>query len=410
MKGITTMKEGNASSTNRGALLLLSMNLFIIMVGIGLVIPILPYYVEKFGANAQVLGALVAVYSFMQFIFAPIWGKWSDRIGRKPLITIGLFGFAIAEFLFAFALDVWMLFISRIVAGLFGSALMPTAMAYVSDVTSEEKRGQGMGVLGAAMGLGFVIGPGVGGFLAEWDLSVPFIVAGIAGGIAGVVSFFVLPESYPKEKRSGGDCHHSMRQGQLTLIRQALKSSVGLLFILVFFMSFGLANFQSIFGYYTYTRYGFGPKDVGLVILVIGLIGTVIQGVGVGKLTQRFGEEKVVKGSFLLSAFGFLLMIMAIDFFTVLVTTSIFYVGNAFLRPSLNAYISKKAGQQQGFVMGLNNSFMSLGNVIGPLLAGTLFEWNIHIPYVFGALIMLVGFGSLLLWRKKEANTISTHS
>jgi MFS transporter, DHA1 family, multidrug resistance protein len=103
-------------------------------------------------------------------------------------------------------------------------------------------------------------------------------------------------------------------------------------------------------------------------------------------------------------------MIMAIDFFTVLVTTSIFYVGNAFLRPSLNAYISKKAGQQQGFVMGLNNSFMSLGNVIGPLLAGTLFEWNIHIPYVFGALIMLVGFGSLLLWRKKEANIISTHS
>ena len=187
---------------------LLSFNLFIIMVGIGLVIPILPFYVEKFNANAQIMGLLVAMFAFMQFIFAPIWGRYSDKIGRKPLIVLGLFGFAVAEFIFAFATGLWMLFLSRALAGIFGSALMPTAMAYVSDVTAEEKRGQGMGLLGAAMSLGIVIRPGIGGWLAEFDLSYPFIFAGIAATLAGVLSITILPESYPKEARQANKLEH----------------------------------------------------------------------------------------------------------------------------------------------------------------------------------------------------------
>ncbi|MEI5906441.1 MFS transporter [Bacillus spongiae] len=389
---------------NRGPLVILSFNLFIVMVGIGLVIPILPFYVEKFNANAQVLGALVAVFAFMQFLFAPVWGRLSDKIGRKPLITIGLIGFAVAEFIFAFAIGLWMLFVSRILAGIFGSALMPTAMAYVSDVTEESKRGKGMGFLGAAMGLGIVVGPGIGGWLAEFDLSYPFLFAGIAATIAAIVSIVILPESYPKEKRE--ENIGEKREGQFTIMKKALVSPVGFLLVLVFIMSFGLANFQSIFGYYALTRYGYGPQEVGTIILVIGLIGTAVQGGIVGRMTEKFGELRVVTTSLLISAIGFIIMTLAPSFVWVLVTTAIFFVGNSMLRPALNALISKLAGNRQGMVMGLNNSFLSLGNVAGPLLAGTLFEINIHIPYFFGAFIMVVGLVATKIWVAKKEKTL----
>lgn len=394
------MTKTKGSKRIRGPLALLSFNLFIVMVGIGLVIPILPFYVEKFNANAQTLGALVAVFAFMQFLFAPIWGRLSDRIGRKPLITIGLIGFAIAEFIFAFAVGLWMLFLSRILAGVFGSALMPTAMAYVSDVTDEDNRGQGMGILGAAMGLGIVIGPGIGGWLAEINLSYPFIFAGIAASIAAIVSVIILPESYPKEKRTFDP--NEKRENRFVVMKNAVMSPVGFLLVLVFIMSFGLANFQSIFSYYALERYGYGPQEVGIIILIIGIIGTLVQGVGVGRATKIFGEEKVVTGSLLLSALGFVIMTFATNFVGVLITTAVFFVGNSLLRPSLNSLISKLAGERQGTVMGLNNSFLSLGNVAGPLLAGTLFEWNIHIPYFFGAFIMLVGLVATKVWISKK--------
>lgn len=405
------MKERLVSKT-KAPLILLSFNLFIIMVGIGLVIPILPFYIDLFGADARTLGLLVAVFAFMQFLFAPIWGRLSDRIGRKPLITIGLFGFAIAEFVFAFANGLWMLFLSRILAGIFGSALMPTAMAYVSDVTTSEKRGQGMGILGAAMGLGIVVGPGLGGWLGEIDLSFPFIVAGAAASLAGVLSILILPESYPKEKREQDALLEAgkKRDNQFVQMWKALKSPVGFLLILVFIMSFGLANFQSIFGYYTMQRYHYDPSEVGLIILLVGIVGTVVQGVLVGRLTKRFGEERVVTGSLLISALGFVLMTLATNFLLVLVTTSIFFLGNSLLRPSLNSFISKLAGNKQGLVMGLNNSFLSLGNVAGPILAGIFFEVNIHIPYLFGAFVMLFGLAATKLWLAKKSRSVEVSS
>ncbi|WP_100330521.1 MFS transporter [Bacillus xiapuensis] len=390
---------------NKGPLLLLSFNLFIIMVGIGLVIPILPFYVEKFGAGARTLGALIAVYSFMQFIFAPLWGRLSDKIGRKPLITAGLIGFAVSEFLFAFASSIWLLFAARILAGGFGSALMPTAMAYVSDVTSDEDRGKGMGIMGAAMGLGIVIGPGIGGWLAEYDLSYPFIFAGIAASVAAVVSVLILPESYSPEQRAI-DAERNRAESsssRIEKLKQTMRSPAGFLLLLVFLLSFGLANFQSIFGYYSWERYGYGPKEVGLIMLIIGLIGTLVQGAGVGRITKKFGDQRTVLGSLLLSAVGFILMTLANSFAGVLVTTGIFFIGNSLLRPSVNSLLSKQAGPQQGYIMGLNNSFLSLGNVAGPLAAGGLFEWNLHLPYMFGAAIMLFGFSLTYRWAKQHS-------
>ncbi|ADC50339.1 MULTISPECIES: MFS transporter [Alkalihalophilus] len=389
------------------SLFMLMINMFVVMMGIGLVIPILPYYVEAFGASSFELGLLIAVFSFMQFLLAPFWGRMSDKFGRKPLIAIGMFGFAGAEFIFAFATELWMLFLSRILAGSFGSAVMPSAMAYVSDRTSSEKRGHGMGMLGAAMALGIVVGPGIGGWLAEVSLSLPFLFAGIAATLAGIFSLFLLPESLSKEKRMELE-DSADRSNQFSQMWHALKSPVGFLLILVFGLSFGLANFQTIFGMYALHQFDYSPSQVGFIMVVVGVIGAVAQGGLVGRLTVRFGDERVVLGALLLSGIGFVIMMLAFDFVTVIFTTCLFFLGNSILRPSVNTMISKLAGDRQGMIMGLNNSFLSLGNVAGALLAGLMFEWNMYLPYSIGALTMFVGFFATVSWLSRRKETIKT--
>ncbi|GGB65977.1 MFS transporter [Fictibacillus barbaricus] len=385
-------------------LIVLMVNLFIIMVGIGLVIPIVPYYIEAFNASGRELGFLIAIFAFMQFLFAPIWGRLSDKIGRKPLVALGMFGFAAGEFIFAYASGLWMLFLSRAVAGIFGSALMPTAMAFVADVTPEKDRGKGMGMLGAAMALGIVIGPGIGGWLAEIELNLPFILAGIAAALGGIVSIFFLPESLSAEDKE--TAKQQEKTSLLLNMASALKSEIGFLLILIFTISFALANFQAIFGFYMLKKFGYDPSEVGILVAVTGIVGVVVQGTLIGRLTNRFGEKKVVKGSLLLSAIGFLSMTFAFNYATVLLTISLFFLGNSLVRPSVNALLSKMAGQNQGMVMGLNNSFLSLGNAIGPVLAGLLFEWNLELPYWFGAFLMLVTLIGMRVWLSKSKTTV----
>lgn len=385
-------------------LIVLMVNLFIIMVGIGLVIPIVPYYIEAFNASGRELGFLIAIFAFMQFLFAPIWGRLSDKIGRKPLVALGMFGFAAGEFIFAYASGLWMLFLSRAVAGIFGSALMPTAMAFVADVTPEKDRGKGMGMLGAAMALGIVIGPGIGGWLAEIELNLPFILAGIAAALGGIVSILFLPESLSAEDKE--TAKQQEKTSLLLNMASALKSEIGFLLILIFTISFALANFQAIFGFYMLKKFGYDPSEVGILVAVTGIVGVVVQGTLIGRLTNRFGEKKVVKGSLLLSAIGFLSMTFAFNYATVLLTISLFFLGNSLVRPSVNALLSKMAGQNQGMVMGLNNSFLSLGNAIGPVLAGLLFEWNLELPYWFGAFLMLVTLIGMRVWLSKNKTTV----
>ncbi|WP_100371914.1 MFS transporter [Bacillus sp. FJAT-45037] len=387
-------------------LLMLMINMFVIMMGIGLVIPILPYYIEEFGASSFELGLLIAVFSFMQFLLAPFWGRLSDKYGRKPLIAIGMFGFAGAEFIFAFATDLWMLFLSRMLAGSFGSAIMPSAMAYVSDRTTPERRGHGMGMLGAAMALGIVFGPGIGGWLAEFSLALPFLFAGVAATLAGVFSLFLLPESLTKEKRV--EMARNLDQtNQFVQMWQALKSPVGFLLVLVFGLSFGLANFQTIFGLYALHQFNYSPSQVGFIMVLVGIIGAVAQGGLVGRLTLRFGDEKVVLGSLLLSGIGYVVMLLAFDLVTVILTTCLFFLGNSILRPSVNTMISKLAGERQGMIMGLNNSFLSLGNVVGAILAGVMFQWSIYLPYSIGALTMFIAFALTIYWLAKRKDKVN---
>jgi DHA1 family multidrug resistance protein-like MFS transporter len=386
--------------SNRRNLAILFVTLVVIMLGFGMIIPILSFLVDRFGASGRHLGLLMSVFAITQFIFSPIWGSLSDRYGRKPILMIGVLGNAIAQLFFGLSTELCMLFAARALSGILSSATLPTAMAYISDSTSEEERSRGMGMLGAAMGTGMVLGPVLGGWLGETSLSTPFFVA---AGLSVLVLAFIalaLPESLPENMRQGrGGGLTGPQFGQMW---RALSSPIGLLLFLAFLVSFGLTNFEAIFGLYALKRFGYGPKEVGTVLAVIGLIFVVVQGGLTGPLTKRWGEALIIKASLLGSVLGFLVMLLANSFATVLLTVGLFVFGNAMLRPVLASLISKRATTGQGVAMGLNNSFMSLGRMVGPIWAGFIFDLNFNLPYVSGSIAMLIGFFASMLWLEEE--------
>ena len=183
------------------ALPILFLVMFLVMVGFGIIIPVLPFYAEEIGASPTELGWLMAVYSLMQLLFAPMWGKISDRIGRKPVIAIGIAGLSLSFFITAVSTELWMLFAARIVGGILSSANMPTVMAYVADITNEENRGKGMGIVGAATGLGFIFGPAIGGMFSKMSLTLPFYVAGTTAAVTFLLVLIILKESLTKEHK-----------------------------------------------------------------------------------------------------------------------------------------------------------------------------------------------------------------
>lgn len=370
------------------------------MLGFGIVIPIIPFYIQNMGAKGGDLGMLIAVFSFAQFIFAPVWGSLSDRIGRKPVLIIGALGNALSQILMGFATTMGMMFASRLLAGILSAATLPVAMAFISDSTDEKERGGGMGIIGAAMGIGMILGPGVGGAMAGKNLSLPFFLAGGLSLIAVVLIMIILPESLPVSARVNAKL--KTVGPQLMDMGKALFGPLGFIFFLSFLVNFALAAFEGVFGMFAAIRYEYGPDKVGLIMMVIGVISTVIQGVLTGPATKRWGENAIIKVSLIASAVGFVLMLAAVNMGTILLTVGFFVTANAMLRPSISSIISKETTTGQGAAMGLNNSFMSMGRIVGPMLAGWLFDINISFPYIASGVLLLITFIlSMILLRKK---------
>lgn len=384
---------------NRKNLIILFFTMVVVMLGFGMIIPIMPFYIKSFGASGSALGSLMAVYGFLQFVFSPIWGGLSDRIGRKPVLMIGVLGNALAQLLFGLSTELWMLFAARALAGLLSSATLPTAMAYIGDSTDSKDRSSGMGIIGAAMGLGMVLGPGLAGILAERSLSVPFFLASGLSIAALIMIIFTLPEPERKSQPPAVTGQHASRLGQMF---QALVGPIGVLYLMVFLLTFGLTNFESVFGLYAVDRYAYTPKQVGLVLTTIGLISALMQGVATGPVTRRFGEVKVIKASLLGSAVGFYILTLPDRLPGVLFAAGFFAFCNAMLNPAAQALISRQARAGQGITMGLSNSFQSLGRIIGPLYAGYMFDVSLNLPYLSGAFIMTVGLFVSLFWLKRD--------
>jgi DHA1 family multidrug resistance protein-like MFS transporter len=283
-----------------------------------------------------------------------------------------------------------MLFAARILGGVLSSATLPTAMAYISDSTSEDERGGGMGLMGAAMGIGMVLGPGLAGILAERSLALPFFLASALSTLALALILAVLPESLDVTQFRSTE--KTIRGPQFREMWDALFSPIGVLLFMAFLVSFGLTIFEAVFGLYSLERFGYGPKEVGGLLTVIGFVSAAVQGGLTGLLTRRFGEAFVIKASLFASAIGFPLLILGVNLLTIILTLIFFITANSMLRPAVSSLTSKQAEFGQGIAMGLNNAFMSLGRSTGPLLAGYLFDYNIKLPYLVGGVIMLFGF------------------
>ncbi|MFJ7735838.1 MFS transporter [Lysinibacillus sp. NPDC097287] len=385
-------------TSNKAALYILMFNMFIAMGSIGIIIPVMPEYLKIFGAAGQVLGLLIASFALAQFVFSPIAGNLSDQYGRKNLIVFGLVVTGLSQIAFGLSTEVWMLFVARFLGGLGSAFIAPPIMAFVADVTTYEERGKGMGMLGAAMSLGFMIGPGIGGFLSTVSLHFPFYMAGAAAILAAILSLVLLPNTKPSSSQKA--------QKQDNLAKQMIRSVkmpyfVMLIIMLVF--SFGIANFQATLSLFVTQKFNYTPTDIAIILTVGGAVGVVVQMFIITPLFKRFGEMKVVLVNLLVASISIFLILFVSGFALILVVATIFSTATTLIRPAVNTLISKLAGSEQGFAAGLNNAYMSLGNMIGPALAGILFDWNMDSPYIFGAIILFACFLLALIWTMKKA-------
>lgn len=385
------------SQSNKLALFILMFNTFITMAGIGLIIPIMPTFLAQFNAAGQVFGFIIATFAFAQFIFSPIAGKLSDQHGRKYFIIFGLVLFAISQLIFGFATEVWILYVARFLTGL-GTAFVATPiMAFVADVTTYKERGKGMGMLGASISLGFMIGPGIGGFLAEVSLQFPFIVGAVVALLAAISSAIFLPNKKPVVDPNK---QHVPFTKQLT---QSIKAPYFVILLIVLFFSFGIANFQTTIALFVTDKFNYSATDISILLVVGGAIGVISQIFIISKLFKRFGEMKVILFSLLFAVASILALIFAKGYFVILLLTTIFSTATTLIRPAVNTLISKLADGEQGLAAGMNNAYMSVGNMVGPILAGLLFDIDLTIPFEVGGFILLFCFFIAFIWTKTKA-------
>ncbi|MBC7910409.1 MAG: MFS transporter [Pyrinomonadaceae bacterium] len=359
----------------RSPLLVIFITIFIDLIGFGIVIPVLPFYVEsdRFNATPRSVGLLFASYSVMQLIFSPILGRLSDKHGRRPVLLLSLIGTGIGFLIMGFATTLWMLFAGRILDGITGGNIS-TAQAYIADITTPEERAKGMGIVGAAFGLGFIFGPPIGGILSRWGIAVPFLFAAALAFANATLLYFTLPETvtadHPARARSP--------ESRWALMQRSLKHT-RLAFVLLIYFLFVIAFsiMTTTFALYTMYRFGYDAQHNGYLFLFIGTIAAIVQGVFIGKIVKRFGELPMVVAGALL----FTISLFAVPFVgpragglvALLLITGLLSIGNSLATPALTSLTSRSVGRgEQGSILGVTQSAASLARVVGPLLSAFL--------------------------------------
>ncbi len=388
---------------HKGAFGVVFFTLFMDMLGFGIIIPIQPFYAESFGATPMVVTWLSASYSVMQLFFSPLWGRLSDRIGRRPVVLTSIAIGAVGFLVFGFAQGLWMLFAARMVAG-FGNANIGTVQAIISDITTGKDRAKGMGILGAAFGMGFIFGPVIGALVnLGWGPSAPAFVAAALGLVNLIFAYFKLPETRDPNAPARG----AVGIFNLGALSQALRiKNLPQLFLIFFIYSTGFSLMETSISLFLETDlvphalYGSaeGRKQASLLtmymLLVVGVASAVVQGGLISKLKARFGEKRLLVAGCMLVAVGFVTVTRSppIGFWVVLVGSVIIAAGSGIISPSLSSMLSRSAPQQrQGEFLGLGQSMSALGRIAGPLMSGVLFERIHSLPLLTGAALVSVG-------------------
>lgn len=374
----------------RSPLAIIFITVFVDLVGFGIILPLLPYYAESFGASSLVIGLLSTSYSLMQFIFTPFWGRLSDRFGRRPLIMLSLAGSCIGFLIFGLARNIVFLFVGRMVAGVAG-AIIPTTNAYIADITSPENRAKGMGLVGAAFGLGFIMGPAIGGLLAPYGYDKPALLASAMAGLNLVFSYFKLPESLTDEIRRKA----ARRRLDFRALADALgHPRIGLLLAMYFLVTFAFSNMEATFGLLNEHRYQLSARQTGYLFTLIGLLMSLMQGVLVGKFVKRWGERWcIVMGTFTM-IFGLGLMPYAPSIALYCGILALLSFGTGINNPSITGLLSRSSHvDEQGGIMGIAQSMSSLGRIIGPIWGGYCFDaLGFRWPFISAAVLMSVAF------------------
>src|SRR5947207_1801097 len=364
----------------RSPLVVIFTTVFIDLLGFGIVIPVLPFYAEgtRFNATPRTVGLLFASYSIMQLIFSPILGRLSDKYGRRPFLLISIIGTGIGFLILGFATTLWMLFAGRILDGITGGNIS-TAQAYIADITTKEERAKGMGLLGAAFGLGFIFGPAIGGILSRWGIQVPFLFAAAMCFANALLLYFTLPETvtpnHPVKNLAGARSFRNV----LDSLKQPRLAFVLVIYFL-FIVAFSIMT--TSFSLFTMFRFGYDAQHTGYLFAYVGLIAVIIQGGLIGRLVKRFGELPLV----IFGAFCFAISLFAVPFVgpaagglaALLIGGGVFSMGNSLATPALTSLASKSVGAaEQGVILGVTQSVASLARAVGPFVAAVLINSSI---------------------------------
>lgn len=377
------------------------LNMFIAVAGFGIIIPIIPDYLKMIGEGGTAAGLMISVFAGAQLLMSPIAGKWADVYGRRLMIILGLIGFTVSMGVFYLSDNLSVLLISRAIGGVGAALLIPAIFAYVADITTLKQRAKGNSYISAAMSLGIVIGPGIGGFFAEFGLKAPLLLSAIVSFVAVISSIILLkePDREPYVQTSESE----------SLPRQLVSSTrKPYFFVLVInlVMAFGLMAYESVLGLFVSETFSATPQQIAVMITGTGIVSVIVQLFAVDRLVSLLGEIKVVLIFIMLAALGFLFSLFAGSYTIFFAVTLIIFLSTSILRPVLNTLVSKMADKEQGFAMGMNNAYMSIGNIVGPTLAGIAFDIDMRYPFVMGLVLLLVTFAGTLNWSKRKATAM----
>lgn len=379
-------------STKRSPLLLMALTILIDFTGFGLVLPLLPFWAQHLGANPTEIGLIITVYALAQFIFTPILGTLSDRYGRKPVIVSSLLIEALSLALSAFAGSLPILLFARFIGGL-GASNIGSAQAVVSDATPPEGRAKGMGLIGAAIGLGFVIGPALGGILVPLGTAIPFWVATVVALINALLVALLLPETHTKQTAVQETASPLHRGSWLVGWRNALRDpiiarlvGINLLFTAAF------TAMEALFPLFAQHSFGWGAMQTGYIFTYVGVIIVIMQGGLVGLLVKRWGEQRILQIGLVMLAAGLLLLTYSTQLAWLLITLGILSAGNGAITPTISTLLSfASSSEAQGETLGLAQGIAGLGRILGPVIAGQTYQiGGPAAPFIGGGLLVVL--------------------